>query len=137
MQTLSNHTSRKPLSGLKIVIVEDHDDTRRYLGLFLGRLGAGVVLARNALEGVEAIKNNRPNLALCDIQMPGANGFQLLRQTRALGPNDGGSVPLVAMTSLTTQADRARILNAGFEAYLSKPFTPNTLTATILTVARN
>jgi CheY-like chemotaxis protein len=137
MQTLSSHMSRSPLTGLKIVVVEDHNDTREYLGLFLGRLGAGVVLASNAFEGVEAIKNNRPDLGICDIQMPGADGFQLLRQTRALGPNAGGSVPLVAMTGLTTQADRARILNAGFQAYLSKPFTPNMLTQTILTVVSN
>ena len=122
------------LSNLTIVVVEDDDDTRRYLGLFLGRLGANVVVARNAFEGLEAIKNNRPNLVVSDITMPGMDGFGLLREIRALGPDAGGSVPVIAMTALVTHADRARILNAGFQAYLPKPFTPGRLVETILTV---
>jgi CheY-like chemotaxis protein len=45
------------LSDLTIVVVEDHDDARRYLGLFLKQIGANVVLARNGFEGLEATKN--------------------------------------------------------------------------------
>ena len=122
------------LNNLTIVVVEDHDDARRYLGLFLDRLGANVVVARNAFEGLEAIKNNRPDLVVSDITMPGMDGFGLLREIRALGPDAGGSVPVIAMTALVTHADRARILNAGFQAYLPKPFSPDKLVETILTV---
>ena len=88
------------LSNLTIVVVEDHDDARRYLGLFLGHLGANVVVARNGFEGLEAVKTNRPNLVLSDISMPGRDGFGLLRDIRALGPDAGGSVPVIAMTAL-------------------------------------
>jgi CheY-like chemotaxis protein len=122
------------LSNLTIVVVEDHDDARRYLGIFLDHLGANVVLARNAFEGLEAIKNNHPNLVLSDINMPRMDGFELLREICALGPEAGGSVPVIAMTALITHADRVRILNAGFQAYLPKPFTPDKLLETILTV---
>jgi CheY-like chemotaxis protein len=122
------------LSNLTIVVVEDHDDARRYLGLYLDRLGANVVVARNAFEGLEAIKNTHPNLVLSDIAMPGMDGFGLLREIRALGPDAGGSVPVIAMTALVTHADRARILSAGFQAYLPKPFSPDKLVETILTV---
>src|SRR6266481_5807170 len=122
------------LSNLTIVVVEDDDDTRRYLGLFLDRMGANVVVARNAFEGLEAIKNNHPNLVLSDIKMPGMDGFELLREIRALGPNAGGSVPVIPMTAYVTHADRARILNAGFQGCLPKPFTPDKLVETILTV---
>ena len=122
------------LSNLTIVVVEDHDDARRYLGLFLDRMGANVVVTRNAFEGLEAIKNNHPNLVLSDIKMPGMDGFELLREIRALGPNAGGSVPVIAMTAYVTHADRARILNAGFQGCLPKPFTPDKLVETILTV---
>ncbi len=121
-------------SDLTIVVVEDHDDARRYVGLFLDRLGANVLLARNAFEGLDAIKNNSPNLVLSDINMPGMDGFELLRAIRALGPEAGGSVPVIAMTALVAHADRARMLNAGFQACLSKPFTPAKLVETILTV---
>ena len=77
------------LSNLTIVVVEDHDDARRYLGLFLDRLGANVVLASNGFEGLEATKNSRPNLVVSDIQMPGMNGFEMLREIRAFGLRGG------------------------------------------------
>ena len=93
------------LSNLTIVVVEDHDDARRYLGLFLDRLGANVLAAKNGFEGLEAIKNSRLNLVVSDIKMPGMDGFELLREIRALGPEAGGSVPVIAMTA---HADPAR-----------------------------
>jgi CheY-like chemotaxis protein len=122
------------LSNLTIVVVEDHDDARRYLGLFLDRLGANVVLASNGVEGLEATRKSRPDLVVSDIQMPGMNGFELLREIRAFGSEGGGSVPVIAMTAFVTSADRGRILNAGFQACLPKPFTPDKLAETILTV---
>jgi len=122
-----------PLTGLTIVVVEDHDDARRYLCLFLGRLGAKVTPAKNASEGLDAIQYNRPNLVISDIMLPGVDGFELLRKIRGLGPNAEGSVPVIALTALVSQADRARILNAGFKAHLPKPFTPSRLMETILT----
>jgi CheY-like chemotaxis protein len=97
-------------------------------------LGANVSGARNAFEGLEVIKNNRPDLVLCDIQMPGGDGFELVREIRLLDSDFGGNVPVIAMTAVLTPADRARLLNVGFHAYLSKPFTPNKLLETILTL---
>jgi CheY-like chemotaxis protein len=123
--------SHNPLSNFTIVVVEDHDDTRKFLGNFLGHLVANVILARNASEGVEAVKTSRPNLVLCDIKMPGRDGFNVLSEIRALGPFAGGSVPVIAMSALVTHAS-ARML--GFQACLPKPFTPDKLLQTILTV---
>jgi CheY-like chemotaxis protein len=89
------------LSNLTIVVVEDHDDARRYLGLFLDRLGVNVVVARNAFEGLGAIKTSRPNLVLSEITMPGMDGFELLRTIRALGRDAGGSVGSANLKQLT------------------------------------
>ena len=127
-------TSPNRLSNLTIVVVEDHDDSRRFVGLFLDRLGATVVLASNGFEGLEATKNSRPNVVVSDIQMPGMNGFELLRAIRAFGPDAGGNVPVIAMTAFVTYGDRARLLNAGFQACLLKPFTPDKLSEAILAV---
>src|ERR1700693_836328 len=126
-----------PLSNLTIVVVEDHEDARRYLGLFLGQLGEDVVVARNATEVLEAVKIYRPNLVLSDISMPGRDGFDLLRDIRALGPDAGGGVPVIAMTALVTRLDGARFLNAGFQAFLPKPFSPDKLVEVILTVLKD
>jgi CheY-like chemotaxis protein len=60
------------------------------------------------------------------------DGFELLREIRASGPNTG--IPVIAMTAFVTYADRARILNAGFQECLPKPFTPDQLLEAILTV---
>lgn len=125
--------SHKPLSNFTIVIVEDHDDTRTSLGIFLDRLGANVVMARNAFEGVDAVKTNRPDLVLCDIKMPEGDGFDVLRQIRGLGPAAGGTVPVIAMSALVAHAS-ARMLDAGFNACLPKPFTSDKLVEQILTV---
>src|SRR5258708_36150705 len=67
--------------------VEDHDDARTSLGLFLKHLGANVMLARNAFEGIEAVKNSRPNLVLSDISMPDRDRFNFLRDIRPLAPH--------------------------------------------------
>ena len=80
-------------------MVEDHDDARRYLDLFLGQLGAKVMVARNAFEGLEAIKNTHPDLVLSDIKMPGMDGFELLDEIRALGPDAGGGVPVIVVSA--------------------------------------
>ena len=125
---------RKPLTDLTIVIVEDHDDTRMSIGSYLDRLGANVIGARNAFEGLELIKNNHPDLVLSDIQMPGGDGFELVREIRLLDTSSGGSVPVIAMRAFLGPADHARIINAGFQACLSKPFTPNRLVETIFTL---
>jgi CheY-like chemotaxis protein len=115
-------------------VVEDHDDSRNFVALFLRRLAANVVVASTAVEGLEAIKNNQPNLVLSDIRMPDMDGFELLHAIRALGPDAGGSVPVIAMSAIFTSADRPRILNAGFKACLPKPFTVEQLMQAILSV---
>jgi CheY-like chemotaxis protein len=121
------------LAGLAIVVVEDHDDARRYLNLFLSQLGARVMVASNAFEGLELIKNSLRDLVLSDIKMPGMDGFELLDEIRALGTASGGSVPVIAMSAFLSQTDRARTHYA-FRASLTKPFTPDELVDTILAV---
>jgi CheY-like chemotaxis protein len=122
------------LNGLAIVVVEDHDDARRYLDLFLRQLGAKVLVAGNAFEGLELIKHSLPHLVLSDIKMPGMDGFALLREIRTLGPEAGGNVPVIAMSAFFSRTDGTRTQHADFRACLPKPFTPDELVNTILDV---
>jgi CheY-like chemotaxis protein len=71
---------------------------------------------------------------LSDIQMPDVDGFELLRQIRALGPDAGGNVPIIAMSAIFSRADRPHILAAGFQACVAKPFTADQLMQAILSV---
>jgi CheY-like chemotaxis protein len=117
--------------GLKIVVVEDHDDARKYISMYLRQLGANVVEACNGIEGLEAVKVHRPALVLADIFMPESNGFEMLQEIRALG-NDG-HVPVIAMTAIVNSE---LTLASGFNAFLPKPFTPDDLFWTIRSVLK-
>src|SRR5260370_41464431 len=96
----SSLTSHNRLSNLTFVVVEDHDDTRRFLGNFLGRLGANVVLARNAFEGIQAVKTNRPNLVFCDIKMLRGGELDALSKCLAIGPATGEGDWVIGFLSL-------------------------------------
>jgi CheY-like chemotaxis protein len=65
------------------------------------------MVAKNAFEGIEAIKNTHPDLVSSDIKMPGMNGFELLDEIRALGSDAGGSVPVIAKRLFWRQIENA------------------------------
>jgi CheY-like chemotaxis protein len=134
MSTLAFGLLPANLRNLTIIVVEDDNDVRRHVGAFLVRSGAKVVVAKNGLEGLEAIKNNAPNMVLSDLKMPVMGGFGLLREIRALGPEAGGSVPVIAMTACVVKGENTSLIDAGFQACLPKPFTPDKLLETILAV---
>jgi response regulator RpfG family c-di-GMP phosphodiesterase len=96
-------------SDLEIVLVEDHDDARRYLNLFLGQLGAKVIVAKDAFEGLEAIKNSGPDLVLPDIKMPGMNGFRIAESDSCIGKNvDQCGLRRKIKAALTTTCSASR-----------------------------
>jgi two-component system chemotaxis response regulator CheY len=123
--------SSNRLSHRTIVVVEDHEDARTYLAIFLSGLGANVVLAKDGIEGLEAVKKHDPDLVITDLQMPRIDGFELLREIRALKPDVRGSVPIIAMTAFGTTIENARLANMGFQAWMQKPFTVEKLLATV------
>jgi two-component system chemotaxis response regulator CheY len=114
-----------------IVVVEDHEDARTYFGVFLSGLGANVVLAKDGIEGLDAVKKHDPDLVITDLQMPRMDGFELLREIRGLKPDVRGSVPIIAMTAFGTAIENARLVNLGFQAWMQKPFTIEKFLATI------
>jgi CheY-like chemotaxis protein len=92
------------------------------------------MVASNAFEGLELIKHSLPDLVLSDIKMPGMDGFELLREIQALGPDAGGSVPVIAMSAFFSQTDGSRTHHPDFRACLAQPFTPDKLVDTVLGV---
>jgi CheY-like chemotaxis protein len=69
----------------------------------------------------------QPALVVSDIALLGKHGFELLREIRSLKPSEGGKVPVIAITGLSTPLDQMRTPAAGFGAILLKPFTPDLL----------
>jgi len=109
---------------LRILVVEDNQDGADTIARILRLWGQEARIARDGRAGVEEAKLFRPDVVLMDIGLPILNGFEAARQVRtALGP----AVTLVALTACSSDADRKRGREAGFDHYLVKPVLPSTL----------
>jgi CheY-like chemotaxis protein len=115
------------LQTITIVIVEDHPDTRSLLSYFLTRQGARAIAVGDAADGLLAIQQHHPDVVLSDIGLPNRNGFELLKDIRCLHSEEDRRVPVVAMTALGKTVERQKIIAAGFQGLLRKPFTPDEL----------
>ncbi len=122
------------LDGLRVMLVEDDDDSRSLLSLMLRRNGAEVTSASTSSEALSALDYSRPDVVISDIGMPDEDGYALLRRLRALPVERGGQTPAIALTGYATNKDRERALEAGYQLHLAKPVEPDELVAAIVSV---
>jgi PAS domain S-box-containing protein len=116
--------------GVTIVAIDDDADARELLGTTLSTYGATVIVAASVSEGLEAVRTHQPDLILTDLAMPGEDGFAFIRKLRHLEPAHLRRIPAVALTAYVRREDRTRLLDAGYQAHLAKPFDLAELTAT-------
>ena len=102
-----------------VLVVEDNALNLKLVRDVLGHAGYRVLEAGNAERGVELAREERPDLILMDIQLPGIDGVEALRRLRA--DDVTTSIPVVALTALAMKEDRERFMTAGFDGYLEKP----------------
>ena len=121
------------LEGVKVLVVEDDPDTRDLLASVLARHGAEPMTAASARDGVEAMRRRPPDVLVCDIAMPGGDGYSFLTAVRAMP--GGAEVPAVALTAYARVEDRERALAAGFDVHLAKPVEPATLVGAVARLA--
>jgi CheY-like chemotaxis protein len=110
---------------LRILVVEDKRDQADSLRMLLGLYGCEVAVAYSGPEGVRAAGQYRPDVVLCDIGLPGLDGYGVARHLRG-GPATAGA-RLIALTAYGQHEDRRRSQEAGFEQHLVKPVDPNAL----------
>lgn len=103
----------------KILIIDDYADNRELFRLMLEQAGYVVSEASNGREGIEAARAERPDIALIDLSMPGADGWDVLTELRA--DRRTANIPCAAVSAFADGA-RGRALDFGFNAYLTKPF---------------
>jgi CheY-like chemotaxis protein len=115
------------LSGISVLLIEDHEDTRDVNMLLLQRLGARVTVAENGAEGFAKILEDCPDLVLCDLTMPVMDGIEFAKKVRRTP--ECAHVRLVALTAERDERFYMRAWAAGFDAYLEKPATPEALEA--------
>jgi two-component system CheB/CheR fusion protein len=109
------------LRGLKVLLVDDDAGLREAVAALLAGTGVEVRSAGSAKEAMASLTQFAPDILLSDIAMPGEDGYSLIRRVRALGAEQGGNVPAIALTALAGENDRQRVMAAGFQGYLSKP----------------
>src|SRR5438477_9799633 len=107
------------LAGVSVLIIEDHADSRELLREIIASFGANVVVAEDGREGLRTVGWVKPDLILCDLRMPGLDGFgflDTLRHHPALS-----RTPVIAVTALGSDADVRRTFDAGFNGHITKP----------------
>jgi len=109
------------LDGVRVLLIDDHPVVRAVITRLLEDWGAKVTAVPGVSEALEALGRERPSVVLSDIQMPGEDGYALIRKLRALPADRGGQIPAAALTGLTGDEDRARVLRAGFQGHVAKP----------------
>jgi PAS domain S-box-containing protein len=123
------------LGGLLVLVVDDEPDAREPVRRVLEEAGAEVVAVASAEEAMEAVRQQRPDVLVSDIGMPGQDGYDLIRSIQALPPGRGGQVPAIALTAYAAAEDRDRALQAGYRTHLAKPVEPAVLIAAIAALA--
>ncbi|MEH2055606.1 MAG: PAS domain S-box protein [Nostoc sp.] len=112
------------LNGLKVLLVDDERDTRELIAFILEQSGAVVIQAESAMEALRIMPQFQPNLLLSDIGMPEVDGYMLMRQIRAMSPEQGGRIPAIAITAYAGEVDSQQAIAAGFWQHITKPVEP-------------
>jgi signal transduction histidine kinase/ActR/RegA family two-component response regulator len=130
----ANAVDELTLEGLRILVVDDEPDARALARRVLEERGAHVVTVASALEAMAVVGgDSAPSVVVSDIGMPNEDGYDFIRNMRAL-PGLAGRIPAVALTALARTEDRQRALLAGYQTHISKPVDPAELVAVIADV---
>lgn len=114
---------------MEVLIIEDNRINLQLMAYLLQVNGISVTTATDGKRGLELAALLRPDLIICDVCLPGMDGFQVASALKAQ-PNLL-HIPLVAVTGLATASDRERLLQGGFDYYISKPIEPDNFAAFI------
>lgn len=117
---------------MRIVVIEDNDDAADTLAMWLESMGHQVRVARTGQEGVDLVREARPQLVLCDLGLPGMDGVEVCRRVFAL--RMPSRPVMVALTGWGMEADRQRTGQVGFDRHLVKPVAPDALRDILLAV---
>ena len=116
----ASRSGRPSLNNLRLLVVDDHEDTVEFLAAALADYGAEVRVATSVKEALSVLAEHQPHVLVSDLSMPGEDGFGLIQRIRA----EQVPVAAIALTAHARSQDRDRALSAGFQTYLTKPIEP-------------
>lgn len=111
--------------GLRVLVIEDNPDAAQSLSLLLEAYGCVVTLASSGAEGLAAVRKTKPDVVLCDIGLPGMDGYRVARAVRAEALSH--RTRLIALTGYGLDEDIRRAREAGFDRHMTKPADPEKL----------
>ena len=117
-----------------VLVVDDEPAIVRLVRAKLQSDGRAVITAGSGEEALKVLEDERPDLIVLDVMMPGIDGFETLRRIRTGAFSN--QVPVIMLTARASDADRLKGLNAGADDYMSKPFNPDELAARVTAVLR-
>jgi signal transduction histidine kinase/CheY-like chemotaxis protein len=123
------------LDSLRVLLVEDEPDAREMLVAVLMQCRAEVRAVSNAADALSELEAWQPEVLISDIEMPGEDGYTLIRKIRNLPPERGGKIPAAALTAYARAEDRMRALLSGFQLHVPKPVEPAELVAVVASLA--
>jgi PAS domain S-box-containing protein len=125
-------TPDSTLAGIRVLVVDDEPDMRALTEFVLLQHGAEVTVASSAAEAMAALAQSIPDVLLCDIGMPGMDGYALMQQIRARSQDAGGMIKAIALTAYAGESNRRHALAAGFHRHIAKPVEPEALVKAIV-----
>jgi two-component system, cell cycle response regulator DivK len=108
----------------RIVLIEDNETNLDLMSFLLRAFGHETIESRSGEEGLALIAREAPDLVLCDLDLPGIDGYEVIQRLRAEKGLD--RTPAIAVTAYAMAGDRERALRAGFDGYIPKPIFPET-----------
>jgi len=123
------------LTGKRVLLVDDDRDTLQVLEVLLGLHEAQIELAASAAEALEVLQWYQPDVLVFDLEMPGEDGYSLIRRIRGNQTPNGNLVPAIALTAHVRVEERARALSAGFNLFVPKPVEGDELVVAISNLA--
>jgi two-component system, cell cycle response regulator len=115
--------------GFRILLIEDNPDNLELMMYLLDAFGYSTLMAKDGVEGLEIARREKPDLVICDIQMPRMDGYEVARAMQR--DPKLTKIKRIAVTALAMVGDRDRILAAGFDGYISKPLAPRTFVSQV------
>ena len=119
------------LTGIRILLVEDHPDTREVMTIALRGRGADVTAVASAAEALKVFDQLRPHAIVSDIRLEGDDGYDLMREIRTREAGRGDLTPAIAVTAFSSGEDRDRAFAAGYQRHLAKPIDAGALTRAV------
>ncbi len=130
-QLVTKHWIRERRNNVRVLLADDSPTNRRLAMRLLEKRGHEVTAVDNGLQAVQAAQKESYDVILMDVQMPVMDGLEATATIRDFERSSGEHVPIVALTAHAMKGDRERCLEAGMDAYVSKPFQAEELFATL------